>query len=144
MSTLGQRIRTLREHRGLSQGELAEQAGITRAVLSRIETGLTGRPQGRTLRQLASVLDCDIGTLKRTDVDLSTASDDLDAAAMLALRSIYFDTGSGEDVLNALRDWAREEGVRLMNEDRNPAKQVDPNGMIRRLAQILESFDLGT
>ena len=49
------RLRWWRERRALSQQELAERAGITRAALSRIETGLS-EPHPRTVRKLAEAL----------------------------------------------------------------------------------------
>lgn len=50
-----ERLKELRRLRALSQEELAEEAGIGRATLSRIERGETGA-HGRTLRKLAKVL----------------------------------------------------------------------------------------
>ena len=54
--TLGERIRRLRDERYLSQAELAMKAGISRAVLSRIENDLAV-PIQRTVRKLAGALD---------------------------------------------------------------------------------------
>lgn len=54
--TLGQRLRRLRTERGLSQGELAQKAGIAaRAQISRFEGG-TRNPGPEALQSLANVL----------------------------------------------------------------------------------------
>ena len=50
-----QRLKTLRRLRALSQEELAEESGVGRATISRIERGETGA-HGRTLRKLAKAL----------------------------------------------------------------------------------------
>jgi transcriptional regulator with XRE-family HTH domain len=49
------RLRLWRERKALSQQELAERAGITRAALSRIESG-QAEPHPRTTRKLAKAL----------------------------------------------------------------------------------------
>jgi XRE family transcriptional regulator, regulator of sulfur utilization len=49
------RLRALRERQALSQAELAEQAGITRTALSRIEAG-AAEPRPSTIRRLAAAL----------------------------------------------------------------------------------------
>ena len=56
--TLGERVRRLRDGRYLSQAELALKAGISRAVLSRIENDLAV-PMQRTVRKLAEALSVD-------------------------------------------------------------------------------------
>ena len=50
--TVGQRIRRLREERGLSQTELARLTDLDHTAISRIENGRTN-PTRRTLRDLA-------------------------------------------------------------------------------------------
>jgi transcriptional regulator with XRE-family HTH domain len=48
-------LRRIRESRGLTQGELADLAGVTQNSISKIETG--GRnPQNGTLKKMAEVL----------------------------------------------------------------------------------------
>lgn len=49
------RLKTLRRLRAMSQEELAEESGVGRATISRIERGETGA-HGRTLRRLAQAL----------------------------------------------------------------------------------------
>lgn len=50
-----ERLRTLRRLRAMSQEELAEESGVGRATIGRIERGETGA-HGRTLRRLAHAL----------------------------------------------------------------------------------------
>jgi len=52
---LGERIAQERERLGLTQGQLAEKAGVGQTTIANYESGLRGRP--RSLLQLASALD---------------------------------------------------------------------------------------
>jgi transcriptional regulator with XRE-family HTH domain len=53
MGELGQRVRTLREERGLTQHALAQAAGIATDMVSRLENGHYSSPGLRTLLRLA-------------------------------------------------------------------------------------------
>ena len=55
---LGENVRTLRRERGLSQEELAFQAGMKRSYLSDLERG-TRNPTVRALGRLAEALAID-------------------------------------------------------------------------------------
>jgi len=75
---VGQRIKRLREARGLTQQELAKAAGITQAMLSQIENG---QRQGRQLRldaviRMAFALQVGIGELTGTWVDYQEQEED--------------------------------------------------------------------
>jgi transcriptional regulator with XRE-family HTH domain len=62
----GQKVRQLREERFLSMAELAEQAGISKNTLFRIETGnYSAIP--RTVRKLAQALGVPPGELVTPD-----------------------------------------------------------------------------
>ena len=61
-----QRLKTLRRLRALSQEELAEESGVGRATISRIERGETGA-HGRTLRKLAETLGVDVAELVKVE-----------------------------------------------------------------------------
>lgn len=52
----GQRLRKLRRQRGLSQEELADQAGISVSTVARLERQLAAPCRGRTLGRLARSL----------------------------------------------------------------------------------------
>ncbi len=58
----GNPIKLVRKHRGMTQGDLAEAAGISRPYLTEIETG---RKEGsiRALKSIADALQIDIGVL---------------------------------------------------------------------------------
>jgi len=53
---LGERIRTLRKQKGLTQAELAEKAGISRATLSKLENGLIAQISVVTLAEILNAL----------------------------------------------------------------------------------------
>ncbi len=59
---LAQAVRAHRESRGLSLGALAEQAGIAKTSLSKIEAG-TGNPSLEVLNRIALALNVAVGTL---------------------------------------------------------------------------------
>ncbi len=61
-----ERLRTLRRLRAMSQEELAEESGVGRATISRIERGETGA-HGRTLRRLAAALSVGVEELVRVE-----------------------------------------------------------------------------
>ena len=56
MPKLGSVIRTLREHKGLTQADLATQAGLNQPYLSRLETLSRERVDARVLAKIAAVL----------------------------------------------------------------------------------------
>ena len=53
---LGERIRTLRKQKGLTQAELAKEAGISRATLSKLENGLIAQISVVTLAEILNAL----------------------------------------------------------------------------------------
>jgi transcriptional regulator with XRE-family HTH domain len=56
MSIVGDRIKTLRESHGWSQGQLAKRAGMAPQTVMRIESGETPQPTQRTVERLARAL----------------------------------------------------------------------------------------
>lgn len=54
--SIGQRIRRLREQKGLSQGDIERQTGMLRGYISRVEHGHT-TPSVETLQRFAAALD---------------------------------------------------------------------------------------
>ena len=57
--TLGERIKAIRKAKGLTQVELAEEAGISMIHLSYIETGRRN-PSCKTLKKLQTILQTKI------------------------------------------------------------------------------------
>jgi transcriptional regulator with XRE-family HTH domain len=53
---IGERIRQLREQKGLSQGDVEKASGLLRCYISRVEHGHTG-PSLDTLERFAAALD---------------------------------------------------------------------------------------
>lgn len=67
MTAIGTRIRVLRGEAGLTQQELAEQAGLAKGVIERIELGTVARPLAATICRLARVLKVDAESLMDLD-----------------------------------------------------------------------------
>jgi transcriptional regulator with XRE-family HTH domain len=63
---LGRNIRTCREARGLTQEQLALDAGMKRSYVSELERGLRN-PTVRAVGRLANVLKIDPSRLLRSD-----------------------------------------------------------------------------
>lgn len=53
---LGERLRSEREHQGLSQVDLMKRSGISNGYISQIECGLIGNPGVFTIYALAQAL----------------------------------------------------------------------------------------
>ena len=61
--TFGQRLRELRNHKGLTQHELADSVGISFTYVSKLETGALPPPRERTIVALANALDGELDEL---------------------------------------------------------------------------------
>jgi len=59
---LSMRVKALREERGLTQGKLAKQAGVSLGYLARLEIGMHD-PSLSTLAKLAKALKVTVGEL---------------------------------------------------------------------------------
>jgi transcriptional regulator with XRE-family HTH domain len=57
------RLRELREKKGLSQEELAEKSGVSRTTISFLETGKSDVAKTDTLGKLAIALDSTVGDI---------------------------------------------------------------------------------
>ncbi|HUZ46334.1 MAG TPA: helix-turn-helix transcriptional regulator [Terriglobia bacterium] len=55
---IGKRIRTLREAKGLSQGDIEKRSGLLRSYISRVEGGYTA-PSLSTMDKFAKALEVD-------------------------------------------------------------------------------------
>ena len=60
--TFGQRLKTLRESKNISQEQLAWGSGLDQTTVWRIENGITD-PRFTTICQMAEILEVDAGEL---------------------------------------------------------------------------------
>jgi len=60
---LGQQIKRLREEAGLSQQQLASQAGVTRSLINKLEDGVTNNPTLDKLQRIAVALSVSVAYL---------------------------------------------------------------------------------
>jgi transcriptional regulator with XRE-family HTH domain len=65
---IGERLRQLREHKGLSQGDVEKTSGLLRCYISRVEHGHTV-PSLETLERFAAALDVPLYRLFYTGED---------------------------------------------------------------------------
>lgn len=84
-SVIGRNLRQLRNDRGLSQETLAETAGVSVHVISKLEQGSRQTARITTLTQIANVLDVDLAELvdKRDRM-----GKDRDGGSVLAVRDV--------------------------------------------------------
>ena len=70
----GKRVRGIREEKGMTQEEVGDRMGVTRAVISQIETGRS-KPTMKTKYRLAKALDVTIDTLEGKAVSSNELKD---------------------------------------------------------------------
>lgn len=63
MDTMGERIKALRQARGMTQAQLAQAVGVTKSAVSQWEIGLTENVRLRTFMALVDVLKTDVAFL---------------------------------------------------------------------------------
>jgi transcriptional regulator with XRE-family HTH domain len=68
MKNIGPRILFLRVERNLSLSRLAEESGISKSLLHRIENQDSANPELETLRKIARALKVTVGDLLESDV----------------------------------------------------------------------------
>lgn len=79
---LGERLRDLREHKGLSQGDIEKRTGLLRCYISRVENGHTV-PAIETLEKLCRALDVPLyhlfydGHVAQTEISATQQDDRL-------------------------------------------------------------------
>jgi len=78
VDTIGDRIRTLRQARGMSQAELADYCGVTKSAVSQWESGTTANIRLQPLMRLVEALRTDhafliYGQHRRPDHELGPA-----------------------------------------------------------------------
>jgi XRE family transcriptional regulator, master regulator for biofilm formation len=55
---LGEKVQRLRKERGMTQSELAERAGVSQAIISRLENKVRTNVNADVLKGLAKALGC--------------------------------------------------------------------------------------
>lgn len=135
MNPFGEYLKVLRERAGLSQETLAEEAGISSAYVSQIETGRRNPPTPDVLRRMAGPLGVPLTVLLMqaghlTEVELQT----------LLLRAIrtLFGQGPGRDALEELLRQTIDRWTEM-----NPTEQrdaLDTANVDHVSEMILEAF----
>lgn len=78
MTIVSKAIKALREEQGLSIGQLAKRAGVSRAYLWQLENGSKKRPTLELLQRIANALGADVTELYTTHATPpETANEDL-------------------------------------------------------------------
>ncbi|MET8957108.1 helix-turn-helix transcriptional regulator [Streptomyces sp. NPDC004533] len=90
MTTIGDRIRSLREFRDLTQEQLAERAGVHVDTIRKLEQGVRQSARINTLRALARALDAQLERLVGQPTVTQQLTDD---GGLLALRDAIQDIG---------------------------------------------------
>jgi XRE family transcriptional regulator of biofilm formation len=79
---LGEKIKKLRESKGLSLSECAERAGVAKSYLSTIERGLRSNPSIQFIEKIADVLHVSVTSLINEETPLedmlAKANEELD------------------------------------------------------------------
>ncbi len=83
---LGQKIRSLRTAAGLTLGDVAAQAGVSRSLISQVERGLA-QPSLTTLRSVAGVLGVPMGALFHDDLEEGATPSHEDAERRFVVRA---------------------------------------------------------
>ena len=74
MTSVNVTVRTIREARGFSQGELARRAGLAKATVNDLESNAERSPGLDTLGKIADALDVHIATLIGVETDATVAT----------------------------------------------------------------------
>lgn len=108
----GERVRELRKARGLSQRELAAQAGIDFTYLSKIENARMEPPSEKVILNMAEALDTDPDELTLLAGKIpSDVKERIDVEMIKALRrSVAGDFNSKDDYKRALGSRRDREG----------------------------------
>jgi XRE family transcriptional regulator, master regulator for biofilm formation len=79
---IGEKIKKLRESKGLSLSECAERAGVAKSYLSTIERGLRSNPSIQFIEKVADVLNVTVTSLINDETSLeetlAKANEDMD------------------------------------------------------------------
>ena len=101
--SLSQKIKQLREEKGLSLNKLAETAGVSKAYLSQLENNVSKQPSAEVLFKIASALGTTIADL--LDKPMRVYTEDLREVPK-ELRELIDERGKTLDI--------REEDVKML------------------------------
>ncbi len=119
MTLFGEYLRRLRERAGISQETLAEEAEISSAYISQIESGRRNPPTPDVLRRMAAPLGVPyVVLLRQAD---HVRDDDLYALLLQAIRTLF------------VQDPGREQLEQLLREAIERWTQLDPPAREERL-----------
>jgi transcriptional regulator with XRE-family HTH domain len=120
-AALGAKITRLRDLRGMSLSALAEQAGLAKSYMAKLEKGEVENPGLRTLSGIARALDVTVADL------LAPA----EPAPRAARRAVLAEDAAYSKVLEDL-----PEGLQEFLESMEQAGQALPADMVRALATV--------
>lgn len=103
MAPIGAKIRALRTQRNITLPALAQRAGISKGLLSKIETDDSSNPSLSTLYKIAESLELTIADILGTDrVTVKRASPDAHADWRKKLAGAFRGKELDPDILNAM------------------------------------------
>lgn len=105
-TVFGERLKDLRETRGLSQRKLAEQADVPPAIISHFETGERQYPSADNLVKIADALSVSVDYLLGRTSKKDPVGDELEEDIGMLFREMELGEASDE-TLETLKDFAR-------------------------------------
>jgi transcriptional regulator with XRE-family HTH domain len=135
MNAFGEYLKVLRERAGLSQETLAEEAGISSAYVSQIETGRRNPPTPDVLRRMAGPLGVPLTVLLMQAGHLTEA--ELQTLLLRAIRTL-FGQGEGRDALEAVLRQSIDRWIAMEPIDQRNA--LDASNVDHVSEIILEAF----
>jgi AcrR family transcriptional regulator/DNA-binding XRE family transcriptional regulator len=108
MSALGERVKVLRQARGLTQGDLARSAGVSNGYISKVERGAITPPEGTLSRLVASLAPTPEAFWGEQAAPVSTGRGEILAAAI----ALFADKGYSRV---SIRELAQRAGCSTAN-----------------------------
>ncbi len=118
ITTIGKRVRDARDEAGLSQEKLAQEIGLSRISLSKIETGRRKQVRPDTIRKIAKIVGKSEGYFYRVDDNLPRHEVPVgatDTEAILTLINRIGLTTSIQDILVKLSAFSHPQQEKLGN-----------------------------
>ena len=132
--TFGQRLRELRNCKGLTQKELADRVGVSFTYVSKLETGALSPPREKTILALANVLDGDLDELFGLAKKLpSRLLGQINPEVTRVLRSILEGETPSKDSEAALRE-------RTVNREASAIELAQPDEALRQREELFRAI----